>query len=365
MTIRANDTPATRRLSEQISMARADRSVLSIVGQGSKRFYGERVSGIALPSAELTGICSYEPSELVVTAKAGTTLSELEQTLRESGQALAFDPPQFGGGGTVGGMVAAGLSGPARPSVGAVRDFVLGLTMLNGLGDLLSFGGRVMKNVAGYDIPRLMTGSMGTLGFICEVSLKVAPLPADSVTLVSDCDEAEALRRFSLWRGQSLPVNAGVWVDGTLHVRLSGAAAAVRAARLHLGGTSVSADGSSAWWRSIRDHRHWFFADSMRSGQTPIWRISCDPAAGPFNLPGAQLIDWCGAQRWLRTDAPAVVVREAAALAGGHATLFYAPPDGTAIFTPLAAPLARITERLQRSFDPSGVFATGRLYGNP
>ena len=223
-------------LVERVQGARAGGQPLDIRGGGTKAFYGELPQGQALDVRGLSGISVYEPSELVVTVRGGTPLAELEAALAEKGQCLPFEPPRFGAGGTVGGMVAAGLAGPARVSVGSVRDYVLGATLLNGRGEVLTFGGQVMKNVAGYDVSRLLAGSMGTLGVILEVSLKVLPAAPATATLRFSMDEAQAIAQLNEWGGQALPINASAWWDGTLVVRLRGALAAVQAAITKLGG---------------------------------------------------------------------------------------------------------------------------------
>jgi glycolate oxidase FAD binding subunit len=318
----------------------------------------------------LRGISSYEPSELVVSARAGTPLAELEAVLAEQGQCLPFEPPRFAAaagdaaGGTVGGMVAAGLSGPARAAVGSVRDHVLGATLLNGKGEVLSFGGQVMKNVAGYDISRLLAGSLGVLGAICEVSLKVLPVPAASTTLRFEIDQPAALQRLNEWAGLPLPLHASAWWNGMLVVRLSGAAAAVHAAAVRLGGEVVDAPLASTFWAGLRDHRDEFFVGAQRAvdGGATLWRLSLPSTAAPLKLAGEELIEWGGAQRWLCSALPAGTVRDAAAAAGGHATLFRGGDRSSGVFAPLKSPLDRIHRELKRAFDPDGVFNPGRLY---
>ncbi|HEX7438093.1 MAG TPA: glycolate oxidase subunit GlcE, partial [Caldimonas sp.] len=243
--------PALQRLIDQVLGARDRRAALEIRGGGTKAFYGGSPRGEPLDLRPLAGISSHEPSELVVTVRGGTPLAELEAALAEHGQCLPFEPPRFAGGGSVGGMVAAGLSGPARASVGGVRDYVLGATILNGRGEVLTFGGQVMKNVAGYDVSRLMAGSLGILGVICEVSLKVLPVAPAATTLVFDCDEAHALKQLAAWAGQPLPLHASAWHEGRMHLRLAGADAAVRAAAAHLGGAALAPEAASAWWGSL------------------------------------------------------------------------------------------------------------------
>jgi len=368
--------PALARLVDQVRAARSRKGALDIRGGGTKAFYGEPVDTARpvepLPLAELRGISSYEPSELVVTVRAGTPLAELEAALAEKHQCLAFEPPRFGGdaagggvpGGTVGGMVAAGLAGPARAAVGSVRDFVLGATMLNGRAEVLSFGGQVMKNVAGYDVSRLLPGSLGVLGVILEVSLKVLPRPPATTTLRFDLDEDEALKRLNAWGGQPLPLNASAWWERTLVVRLSGAAAAVQSAAKKLGGEVIEPAMAEAFWRGLRDHRDEFFtsAEEAVQGHASLWRLSVPSTTPPLKLPGEQLVEWGGAQRWLCTGAPAPAVREAAAAVGGHATLFRARDKSAGVFAPLAPPLLRVHRELKRAFDPDRVFNPGRLY---
>ncbi len=355
--------PALQRLIDQVLGARDRHATLEIRGGGTKTFYGEAPRGEPLDLRPLAGISSHEPSELVVTVRGGTPLAELEAALAEHGQCLPFEPPRFAGGGSVGGMVAAGLSGPARASVGGVRDYVLGATILNGRGEVLTFGGQVMKNVAGYDVSRLMAGSLGILGVICEVSLKVLPVAPAATTLVFDCDEAHALKQLAAWAGQPLPLHASAWHEGRMHLRLAGADAAVRAAAARLGGAALAPEAASAWWGSLRDQRHAFFAiaeSDLARGQC-LWRLSVPATAAPIALPGERFIEWGGAQRWWRTDAPARELRAAAAQAGGHATLFRGADKSAGVFAPLSAPLLRIHRGLKRAFDPDGVFNPGRL----
>ena len=363
--------PVLHRLVDQIRAAGADGTALDIRGGGSKAFYGGPPRGEALDLRVLCGISSHEPTELVVTVRAGTPLAELEAALGEHGQCLAFEPPRFGGDGadhpgTVGGMVAAGLSGPARASAGAVRDHLLGATLLNGRGELLTFGGQVMKNVAGYDVSRLMAGSMGVLGVLCEVSLKVLPLAVAQTTVEFERDAAQALAWLGAHRAQPLPLSASSWHQGRLRLRLSGARAAVRSAAQQLGGQAIDANAAAAWWRSVRDQTEAFFvfdAAALAQGEC-LWRLSVPAAAPALELPGAQFIAWGGAPRGLRTTAAAAAVRAAAARVGGHATLFRAADKSAGVFAPLAPPLRRIHSQLKAAFDPAGVFNPGRLYAD-
>jgi len=356
--------PVLGRLKDRIASARAARRALDIRGGGTKAFYGELPCGEPLPLGELAGISSYEPSELVVTARAGTLLADLEAALAEKGQCLAFEPPRFAAQGTVGGMVAAGLAGPARASVGAMRDFLLGATLLTGRGELLCFGGQVMKNVAGYDVARLLAGSWGILGVICEVSLKVLPRPAATATLRLERDEGAALALLSDLAAKPLPLNASAWHGGMLTLRLCGAQAAVRAASSALGGIALPPETAACWWSDVRDQRHEFFAigESELAGGECLWRLSVPATAARIDLPGRQFIEWGGGLRWWRTHADAAQLRAAAAEARGHATLVRGADKSAGAFTPVAEPLLGIHRRLKDAFDPDRILNPGRLY---
>src|SRR5277367_6345875 len=297
------EVPALQRLIDEVKQAHSRQLPLDICGGGTKRFYGESATGTPLDVTGISGITSYEPTELVVTARAGTRLIELEAVLAQRGQCLPFEPPRFAAGGTLGGMVAAGLSGPARASVGSVRDHVLGLTLLSGRGEMLTFGGQVSKNVAGYDVSRLIAGSLGILGVICEVSLKVLPIPVDTATLRFELDERQALQQLGKWNSQPLPVNATAWQEGRLHLRLAGARAAVASACANLGGEQVAPDQAQLWWTRVRDHSEQFFrlSDADAGRGESLWRLSVPSASVPLGLSGQQFIEWGGAQRWWKT----------------------------------------------------------------
>jgi glycolate oxidase FAD binding subunit len=356
--------PVLERLIDQVLLAGARKAPVDIRGGGTKAFYGEPATGEPLEVTGLAGISCYEPTELVVTVRAGTPLCLLEAALEERGQCLPFEPPRFSPGGTVGGMVAAGLSGPARASAGSVRDHLLGVTLLNGRGEVLTFGGQVAKNVAGYDVSRLMAGSWGILGVICEVSLKVMPSSRAAATLRFERDEYRALEQLKVWASQPLPMNASAWRDGRLYVRLAGAIAAVDAACGRLGGTVLGAEEAMTWWSSLRDQTQAFFSldDGELARGERLWRLSVPRGTAPVELSGAQLIEWHGALRWWRTAAPAKDVRTAAARAGGHATLIRSADKSGGVFTPLSDVLMRVHQGLKRAFDPAGVFNPGRMY---
>jgi glycolate oxidase FAD binding subunit len=372
-------------LIDAVRQAAADGRTLRLRGGGSKDFWGQSLTGEVLSTRDYRGIVSYEPSELVVTVRCGTSLAELEAALTEKGQSLAFEPPHFGSDATVGGMVAAGLSGPARATVGAVRDYILGARFINGLGEHLTFGGQVMKNVAGYDVSRLMAGSWGTLGLITEVSLKVLPLaPAEATLMIAGLAQGPALDLLHRWGGQPLPLNASAWVRDTtaqpvadyLFVRLRGAVAAVQSAVVKMSADAVAlgarvqamdnAEAAQDWRASTEQTLPFFDAPSV---DACLWRLSVPQTAPVLDLPYAQYMEWQGAQRWLWAPASAAAtVRELAQKVGGHATLFrasakHAEADkAVGVNTPLDAVQQRIQQQLQKQFDPKGVFATGRLH---
>jgi len=350
---------ALQTLIERIRAAADAATPLRIRGGGTKDFYGQALHGQVLDTRGLSGISAYEPSELVVTVGAGTPLAELEATLAAHGQCLPFEPPHFGPGATVGGMLGAGLAGPARASVGSVRDYVLGLEMVNGKAEHLTFGGQVMKNVAGYDVSRLLAGALGTLGLVTSVSLKVLPVPVAEATLRFAFDEASALKKLNEWAGQPLPLNASCWLDGQLTVRLRGAVAAVQSAGQRLGGERLNDAEATAFWQSLREQTHPFFT---LQGEDSLWRLSVPDTAVPLQL-GPTLIEWGGAQRWVKAPSEqAKRLRHHTVSVGGHATRFRGPEPALEVFTPLSPPLERIQRSLKQQFDPVGLFSHGRLY---
>lgn len=421
---------------QRVKDASANRVGLRLRGGGSKDWYGQHLQGEVLDTRAYTGIVAYEPSELVMTARCGTPLTELEAALAEKGQMLAFEPPHFvrasadavagrvqagtpahpahpphpadarkaASVATLGGMLAAGLAGPARASNGCVRDYLLGIQMLDGRGQVLTFGGQVMKNVAGYDVSRVMAGSMGVLGLILQASLKVMPCPQAQASLQFEMDEPRALQALNQWATQAWPVSASSWHGGVLRVRLAGARAAVQAARQRLGGQLLADEVAAAHWSGLRDQQHAFFADLSMSGgadsQTVpeqadsrhgvctsgkqekgagpvslLWRLSLPSTTPTLILPGQQLIEWGGAQRWLLltgVDAGDLVpqartIRQVVAASGGHATLFRVSAEAegaraAGVFHPLAPALLKIHANLKAALDPAGIFNPGRLY---
>ena len=369
-------------LRERVRTAHDKRRPLRLRGSGTKDFYGEdfrpgapangasttqAAGGTPAPTGEqqtlpepelldlrsYTGIVDYEPSELFITARCGTPLVEIEAALAQHNQFLAFEPPAFGGDPTLGGVIAAGLSGPRRMYSGAARDFVLGATLLDGKGEILRFGGQVMKNVAGFDVSRLLCGSLGILGVITEVSLKVLPKPRVEQTIRFALPAQQAVEAFNRWSGQPLPISGASWYNGTARVRLSGASSAVRAARERMGGTLVNQSMADEWWNSLRHHTHAIFNNPT------VWRLSVPDTTPPLDLPDEPLIDWGGALRWYATDAPET--RKIASAAGGTALCWQGTPPAGGRFHPLKPAVAALHRRLKERFDPHGIFNPGRM----
>jgi glycolate oxidase FAD binding subunit len=369
----AVDDALLRQWQQRVVDAAGSGTALRIVGGGSKDWYGQSLQGEVFDTRKHAGVVAYEPSELVITVRCGTPLAELEAELAQQGQMLPFEPPHFAAHGTatVGGMVASGLAGPARASHGCVRDYLLGLQLLDGRGQILNFGGQVMKNVAGYDVSRLMAGALGTLGIILQVSLKVLPRPLAGATLGFEVDEPRALQMMNHWATQALPLSATSWVAGVLCVRLAGAGAAVRAAQVRMGGQVLAQELAQAHWHALREQTHEFFA-----GAQQLWRLSVPSMTPMLIMPGPLLLEWGGAQRWLRLDAlpdaaqasgQAERIRQVVAASGGHATLFRAEANAAnpvGVFHPLAPALAQIHANLKTAFDPAGIFNPARMYAD-
>jgi glycolate oxidase FAD binding subunit len=383
-----NNASQLTEIVNRIKSAASTGTSLRIRGGGTKDFYAQSLQGEILDTTGLNGITSYEPSELVVTVKAGTPLAELEAVLADKNQCFPFESPHFGAElgktTTVGGMVAAGLSGPSRASSGSVKDFVLGVNMVNGKGEELRFGGTVMKNVAGYDVSRLMAGSMGTLGLITEVSLKVLPVAPAEATLKFECSQSEAINMLNAWGAQPLPLNASCWIQeanqGVLYLRLRGAVAAVEAAIKKMGGNALgeytgvlqnAASGNAtvaADWQALRNQNMDFF---KLQGDECLWRLSVPDSAPDLQLAPSDktLVEWHGAQRWVKLPySEALRIRSQVNVLGGSAILFIAEEaintPAKAIFNPLKAPLDRIHRELKRQFDPVGIFNRGRMFAD-
>jgi len=342
-------------LQTQVQQAANDGRALNIIGSGSKHFLGRQCEGATLDVSKHRGIIEYDPCELVITARAGTPLKEIEQTLAESGQMLAFEPPHFGEQATLGGTIACGLSGPRRPYAGSARDFVLGCKLLNGKGEIMQFGGQVMKNVAGYDVSRLMAGAYGTLGVMLELSLKVLPRPAATITLFNECSETDAIQFMSSLLSKAQPVDASCYYKGQSYVRISGSEQSVIEAQKKLSGENLSQH--SHFWQRLREHELSFF-----NSDKPLWRIMVKPATAALPIDGEWLLDWGGAQRWLYSDVDASTIRNIVQQHGGHASLFRGGDRSNNVFQPLAKPMQRLQQRIKTSFDPNTVFNPGRMY---
>lgn len=348
------DADQSAELVDTVRAAASARRTLRIAGGNSKAFLGRAtVAADLLPVAAHRGIINYEPQELVITARSGTLLSDIKTALAQHGQMLAFEPPHYGANATLGGTIACNLSGPRRPYAGAARDFVLGVEIINGRGEALRFGGSVMKNVAGYDVSRLMTGAWGTLGVLLNVTLKVLPRAAAALTLRHETSAADAVDRMNTWAGKPLPISATAFDGASLFTRLEGTETALRAARLKLGGEIETRED---YWLAVREHTHEFFHDPR-----PLWRLALPPASAPLQLNGKYFIEWNGALRWLYSDEPAEKIRAVVLHSGGHATLFRSEARNE-VFHPLAAPLAQLHRNLKVAFDPLGIFNPGRMY---
>ena len=360
--------PELARLVDQVCMAAAQRQPLTIRAGGTKDFYGNAVDGNTGVAEQLdprsySGVIAYQPTELVITARAGTPLREIETLIAAQGQMFGFEPPHFGVGATFGGCIAAGLAGPRRagmgPAAGAIRDFMLGARVLNGTGQIQQSGGTVMKNVAGYDVSRLLAGSMGTLGVLLEASVKLVPRPFSEDTRRLACDEVQARALLSRWARASLAVSASCWCEGQLVVRLSGAHSAVMHGIAVVGGEDLSAAEATAFWSGVREQTVDFFAQSF-----PLWRVSVPATADSLALGAPELQEWGGALRWVATTLPAATVRARAATLGGHATLFRNNPGGVVALTPLSAIQQSLESRVRAAFDPHGIFNSGRMHAN-
>lgn len=350
---------------------RATQLPLRIRAGGSKDLYGQSFEGEVLDVSGHRGIVSYEPGELVITARCGTPLAEIETLLDKHGQMLGFEPPHFslpsplgrGAGGegarvstsTLGGTLACGFSGPRRPYSGSARDFVLGMEILDGVGQHLKFGGQVIKNVAGYDASRLMVGALGTLGVLLQASLKVLPRPQSELTLQFELDESTALKRMNEWAGKPLPISASAWQSGVLFLRLSGANSTIMQAHAQLGGEPHL--HGTEFWRLLRNHEAAFFNDDL-----PLWRLSLPASTPPLELAGKQLISWGGAERWLKTNAGAAEIRARVSSRGGHASQFSGGDKAAGVFQSLPSALMKYHQRLKKQFDPRGILNPGRMY---
>jgi glycolate oxidase FAD binding subunit len=352
-----SDSDISAALQQQVMNALQDATPIDIAGGGSKSFLGHASHALQIDVSSHRGIVEYDPRELVLTARSGATLKDIEAVLADANQMLAFEPPHFGDSATLGGTIACALSGPRRPYSGSARDFVLGCQMLNGRGEILRFGGQVMKNVAGYDVSRLMVGAYGTLGILLEISLKVLPRPAASITVASECNAAEAIASMSGLLSKPYPVDGACYHGDRCYVRISGSAQAVKEARTKIPGDVVA--DAEKFWHALREHELPFFDHSG-----VLFRVVVKPATPPLPIEGTWLLDWGGAQRWLRSDEDVATIRRRVELAGGHVTVFRGDDSEEEIFQPLPGPLLTIHQRLKASFDPKNIFNRGRLYAS-
>lgn len=365
--------PIVQQWAEQVRTAHDEKKPLQLQGSGSKSFYGHPTEGEPISLTAYQGVIDYEPSELVVTVKGGTSLAELEALLDSKKQFLPFEPPHFGPDATVAGCIASGLAGPRRAQVGGVRDFVLGVKVIDGQGRALTFGGQVMKNVAGYDVSRLLTGSMGTLAIMTELSIKVLPKPVKEITLKLELDQAQALQKLNHWGGQPIPISASAWFDEQLYLRLSGAPSALSTAQEIIQGSLLEAEPAQQLWQQIREQTHTWFkqsadkgstdgADASAASQGGLWRLSVPSTAAPILPDLPQLIEWGGALRWCYSDLPAAEIRSQVEAVGGTATLFRSARNELGVFHALDPVVLGIQQRLKQKFDPAGIFNPGRIY---
>ena len=340
-------------LLEQISAIVANAAEIEIVGGGSKRFYGEPVDALPVEVAAHSGIIEYDPAELVISLRAGCKLHQVEALLAQNGQMFGFEAPCFDQQATIGGMIASGLAGPRRAFAGGVRDFVLGVKMINGHGEIQRFGGKVIKNVAGFDVSRLMVGSLGTLGIILEASIKVIPRSEFELTLGFEHNDADAhIGWVNRLGGKPFPITASLWVDGQSHLRLCGSEQGVREAALNLGGEETLFD-----WQAVREQKHEFF-----NGDSALTRLSLPATSADMGPETAQLIEWGGAQRWIRGQIDIAALRQQAELVGGSVSAYRNHPPGVTVFHPLPAAMLKLQRQIKSSFDPDGIFNRGRIF---
>jgi glycolate oxidase FAD binding subunit len=341
-------------IAQKVYEAAQSHTPLRLMGGGTHASLAACSVGEPLSLGGLSGVIAYEPSELVITVGAATPIATVQATLAKHNQMLAFEPMLAEGRATVGGAVAAQKGGPRRWLAGAVRDHLLGLRIVDGMGKQLAFGGQVIKNVAGFDVTRLQAGAWGSLGVITEVSIKVLPLPQQECTLQFEMDQAKAIQEINRWAGQPLPLSASSWDQGVLRLRLSGVKAAIELACQTLGGEILPDRAALYHWESLRERTHPFFD----AGGT-LWRLSLPPTVPPIDLPGATLWEWGGGQRWLRSEAPADLVRQQVGKLAGHAFLMHGSDTQVSIFHPLSPALRSLHQNLKNTFDPLGILNPG------
>ncbi len=337
-----------------IQDAYRQKQALVIKAGDTKNFYGRNIQAKTLSVANHTGILEYEPSELYITVKSGTPLVEIEQTITKENQIIPCESPHFGATATLGGMVASGLAGPRRVSAGAVRDCVLGTEIVNGKGEYLRFGGKVMKNVAGYDVSRLMCGALGTLGVLMCITIRLLPKPLYEHTVVIELDSHTAIKKMNQWAATPMPITATFYDGQDLYLRLSGSLSTIEACKKEIGGKTF--DQNELFWTSVKEQTHEFFQTDLS-----LWRISVPPATGILNIPGDNVIEWSGALRWYVSDADEQLIRKEAEQVGGHACLFRGNTTEQR-FHPLSHTSMKIHKNLKKTFDPAGILNPGKMY---
>lgn len=341
-------------ISSKLQDAFLQKQPLQIKAGNTKPFYGRNIQGDTLSLASHTGILEYEPSELYITARSGTSLLEIEQAIADQNQILPCEPPHFGAAATLGGMVACGLAGPRRINAGNVRDCILGIEILNGKGELLKFGGKVMKNVAGYDVSRLMCGALGTLGVIMSVSLRLLPKPPCEQTIALTMNSATAISKMNQWANTPMPISATFYDGNKLYVRLSSSVSAVEACKKEIGGAQI--EEHEIFWTRIKEQIHSFFSSNM-----PLWRITVPPNTDTLNIPGVSVMEWNGALRWYKSDAEENTIRSEAERIGGNANLFKGSVTDQ-IFHPIPEPSMQLHKKLKQALDPAGILNPGKMF---
>ena len=349
------DKDNSKQICDAVAYAISTNTAINIQAGNSKSFYGNAVIGDVFDVSQHRGIVDYEPSELFITARCGTLLQEIESTLDEQGQMLAFEPPHFGPNATLGGTIACGLSGPRRPYSNAARDCVLGAHIVNGHGEYLRFGGQVMKNVAGYDVARLMCGALGTLGIVMQISLKVIPKSPAEITLTFEHDEKDAIHNMNEWTQTNLPITGTYYETGILYVRISGVESTLQNVKDTLGGTEL--DNSDGFWVNVKEQRREFFSDPR-----PLWRFSVPNDVSNLGITGDCVTEWNGGLRWVKSDCEPEQIFSAAQEKQGNATLFQSSNYPTDCFQPLSTELKKLHTNMKHAFDPKHLINPGRMY---
>ena len=357
-------------LQQQVLQAYTEKKPLSVVGGNSKCFYGNSLDAEIIKTSCHKGILEHEPTELVITARAGTPLQEIDQTLAANHQTLAFEPPHFSDNATVGGMIAAGLSGPARPYQASVQDAVLGCTILNGKGEVLRFGGKVMKNVAGYDVSRLMVGSLGCLGIILDVTLKVIPATMAEATFIFKMEPNQCPAFINELRHQGYPVSASCHFEGELLVRFSAGNNEIESLNKSLSKNYAYIDSrqlqDSSFWLHLKEHTLPFFSLEKEDSDLSLWRLSVSADTDVSSLIDAQtnfISEWGNCVYWFKSNSQSELVFNTAKNISGSASVFKANNDAmTNRFQPLSAVVGNWHKELKNAFDPADILNRGKMY---